>query len=95
MMIHNGTAIHKAVIPTSLPGRTKFNLQWGSELLFFWTLSIFQYSKKLKNTTFRKLDVSVLRSGGGGRIPNQLGPLERANLNHWIDSVAETRSFIF
>jgi hypothetical protein len=53
-----------------------------SELLSFWTLSIVQYSKKLENTTFRKLDVSVLRSGGE-RTPCQLGPLERANLNHW------------
>jgi hypothetical protein len=51
-------------------------------ILTFWTLSIVQYSKKLKKT-FRKLDVSVLR-WGGGRTPSQFGPLERANLNHWF-----------
>jgi hypothetical protein len=52
-----------------------------AELLSFWTLSIVQYSKKLKNTTFRKLD--LFPSSGRGGTPNQLGPLERANLNHW------------
>jgi hypothetical protein len=57
-----------------------------SELLGFWTLSIVQYSKKAKNTTFRKLD--LLRSSGeakegegGVREPTQLGPLQRASLN--------------
>jgi hypothetical protein len=53
-----------------------------SELLSFWTLSIVQYSKKLENTTFWKLDLFP-SSGRGGRTPSQLGPLERANLNHW------------
>jgi hypothetical protein len=52
-----------------------------SELLSFWTLSIVQYSKKLKSTTFRKLDLFP-SSGHRGKTPNQLGPLERANLNH-------------
>jgi hypothetical protein len=33
------------------------NIIYHSELLSFWTLSIVQYSKKLKNTTFRKLDL--------------------------------------
>jgi hypothetical protein len=28
-----------------------------SELLSFWTFSIVQYSKKLENTTFRRLDL--------------------------------------
>jgi hypothetical protein len=37
---------------------------------------------KLENTTFRKLDVFP-SSGEGEKIPTQLGPLERANLNHW------------
>lgn len=37
-----------------------------SGLLDFWTLSIIQYSKKtLKNTTFQKTDLSVLRWGSG------------------------------
>jgi hypothetical protein len=54
-----------------------------SELIGFWTLPIVQYSKILK---IRELNVSetgsvsVLRSGGEGLVPSQLGPLERANL---------------
>jgi hypothetical protein len=35
-----------------------------------------------KNTEFRKLDL-FLSSGEEGRTPTLLGPLERANLNHW------------
>jgi hypothetical protein len=31
---------------------------------------------------FRKLDLFP-SSGQGGKTPSQLGPLERANLNHW------------
>jgi hypothetical protein len=37
-------------------------------------------SELLSNTTFRKLDVSVLSRGGGG-TPRPLGPVERANLS--------------
>jgi hypothetical protein len=51
-----------------------------SELIGFWPLSIVRYSKKLENTAFRKLDISS--SGQGEKTPSQLGPLERANLNH-------------
>jgi hypothetical protein len=50
-----------------------------SELLSFWTSSIVQYSK---NATFRKLDLFP-STGQEGKTPSQLGPLERANLNHW------------
>jgi hypothetical protein len=53
---------------------------WHSELLSFWTLSIVRYSKKLKNTTFRKLDLFPSPGQGGGETPSQLGPLERGNL---------------
>jgi hypothetical protein len=36
-----------------------------------------------KNTTFRKLDLFPSSDEGGGEnTPAQLGPLERANLNH-------------
>jgi hypothetical protein len=53
------------------------------ELLSFWTLSIAQYSKKIReHNVLETGSVSVLRSGGE-RTPSQLGPLERANLNHW------------
>jgi hypothetical protein len=42
-------------------GMTLNDVGGSSELLRFWTSSIVQYSKKLENTTLRKLDVSVLR----------------------------------
>jgi hypothetical protein len=38
--------------------------------------------QKLENTAFRKLDL-FSSSGKGGKSPTQLGPLERANMNHW------------
>jgi hypothetical protein len=37
---------------------------------------------KLETTMFRKQDL-FLSSGGGRKTPTLLGPLERANLNHW------------
>jgi hypothetical protein len=40
----------------------------------------------LENTKFRKLDLFP-SSGEGGKTPTQLGPLERANLNHWTTPV--------
>jgi hypothetical protein len=39
-----------------------------SELISFWTLSIVQYSKKLENTTFRKLDLFPSSGHGGGNV---------------------------
>jgi hypothetical protein len=32
---------------------------------------------------FRKLDMFPSLGEGGKKTPTQLGPLERANLNHW------------
>jgi hypothetical protein len=52
-----------------------------TELLGFWTLFIIQYSKKLENTMFQKLDLFL--SSGERETPTLLGPLERANINHW------------
>jgi hypothetical protein len=37
-----------------------------SELLGFWTSSIVQYSKKIENTTFRKLDLFLSSGEGAG-----------------------------
>jgi hypothetical protein len=67
------------------------NMPQFSEFLSFWTLSIVQYSKKFENTTFRKLDLFP-SSGQGGKTPSQLGPLERANLNHWTTQVKNTKA---
>jgi hypothetical protein len=39
-----------------------------SELLSFWTLSIVQYSNKLENTTFRKLDLFPSSGQGEGKL---------------------------
>jgi hypothetical protein len=44
---------------------------------------LFPSSDITKNTTFRKLDLFPSSGEGGEKTPTQLGPLERANLNHW------------
>jgi hypothetical protein len=38
---------------------------------------------------FRKLDLFPSSSEGGVKTPTQLGPLERANLNHWTTPESE------
>jgi hypothetical protein len=53
----------------------------------FWTLSIVRKSKKLDNTTFRKLDLLPSSGEGGRGTPTLLGPLDRANFNHWTNVV--------
>jgi hypothetical protein len=57
----------------------------------FWTLSIVRKSKILDNTTFRKLDLLPSSGEGGGETPTVLGPLDRANLNHWNESWLDSR----
>jgi hypothetical protein len=42
--------------------------------------------------TFQKLDPFPY-SDEGGKTPTQLGPLERANLNHWTTPVRFTQLF--
>jgi hypothetical protein len=53
----------------------------------FWTLSIVLYvvDKKSHNVS-ETGSVSVLRWMGQDN-PTQLSPLERANLNHWIETL--------
>jgi hypothetical protein len=53
----------------------------------YWVFDFFQRPVfwRLEHTTFRKLDLFP-SSGEGGRghlLSWELGPLERANLNHW------------
>jgi hypothetical protein len=50
----------------------------------FWTQYSAQNSKKLENTTFRKLNVSP-SSGEGMETPTVLGLLVRENLIQWIE----------
>jgi hypothetical protein len=54
-----------------------------SEILGFWTLSVIWYSKKLENTTFRKLDLFL--SSGDGADTQSVGSRTKANLSHWIE----------
>jgi hypothetical protein len=57
----------------------------------YWVFGLYPSSGILEN---RKHDVSetgpVSVLGEGEKTPTQLGPLERANLNHWITSVRFT-----
>jgi hypothetical protein len=50
------------------------------------------YSKKFENTAFKKLDLFPSSGQGEGLVPSQLGPLERANLNHWTTQVKNTKA---
>jgi hypothetical protein len=51
----------------------------------YWGFGLFISSGvfRSRNTTFRKLDLSASSGEGGEETSIQLGPLERANLNHW------------
>jgi hypothetical protein len=50
----------------------------------YWVFGLFPSSGIVESTTFRKLDLFLSSGEGGGeKTPTQLGPLERANLNHW------------
>jgi hypothetical protein len=51
-----------------------------------WVFGLCPSSGILKNTTFRKLDLFP-SAGKGWETPALLGPLERANLNHWSSIV--------
>jgi hypothetical protein len=46
-------------------------------------LSLVRKCKELENKTFRELDVFP-SSSQGRETPTLLGPVERANLDHWI-----------
>jgi hypothetical protein len=65
---------------------------WFSGLLGFWILSIVRYSKKQKNTRFGNW-ICFRPQVRGQETPTQLGPLERASLNHWtMDKVQKPSS---
>jgi hypothetical protein len=49
--------------------------------------------RKLENTTFLKLD-QFPSSGERGRTPAQLGPIERASLDHWRTPVRLTTAVV-
>jgi hypothetical protein len=51
---------------------------------------VFRYSKKLENTTIRKLDLFL--PTGRGKTPTLLDPSERASLGHWTTYVRITRA---
>jgi hypothetical protein len=59
---------------------------YSTELLgLFWTLSIVLYVEDIKYHNVSETgSVSVLRWMGQDK-PTQLGPLERASLNHWTN----------
>jgi hypothetical protein len=51
----------------------------------YWVFGLYTSSGILENMTFRKLDLFLSSGEGGGEDTSQLGPLERANLNYWIE----------
>jgi hypothetical protein len=57
-----------------------------------WVFGLYPSSRKLENTMFRKLD-PFPSSGEWEETSTQLGPLERANLNHWTTPVRFTQLF--
>jgi hypothetical protein len=66
----------------------------GRKLQNYWIFGPFPSSGILEKTTFRKLDLFP-SSGEGGGEDTQLGPLERANLNHWSPSPEEGKRSCF
>jgi hypothetical protein len=61
----------------------------------FWVSGLNPTSGVWRNTTFRKLDLFPYsgKRGWGKKTPTHLGPLERANLNHWTTAVWFTQLF--
>jgi hypothetical protein len=53
-----------------------------------WSLSIVRYRKKVENTTFRNW--ICFRPQVTGEALVMFGPVERANLGHWIIHVSIT-----
>jgi hypothetical protein len=64
---------------------------YNTELLGFWTFSIVRYSRDNKTRCFGNW--ICFRPQVRGKTPTQLGPLERANLNHWTTPVRYTQLF--
>jgi hypothetical protein len=64
---------------------TVVTMVYNTELMSFQTSSIVQILKnyKIKHYVLETGSVSILR---WGETPTLLGPLERANLNHWTQS---------
>jgi hypothetical protein len=68
--------------------------QEGIKTILYRTIGLMDFihrpvykSRKQKNTTFRRLDLSP-SSGVWDKIkPTQLGPIEGAGLNHWTNLV--------
>jgi hypothetical protein len=74
----------------------KENLATKAELrITGWVFGLFRSSGILenRNRTFRKLDLFRSLGEGEGKTPTQLGPLERANLNHWTTPLRFTQLF--
>jgi hypothetical protein len=57
-----------------------------------WVSRLCPSSGKLGNTAFRKLALLPSSGEGGGKVSTLLGPLESANLNHWINYVRYTKA---
>jgi hypothetical protein len=60
-----------------------------SELLGFWNLSIFQYSKKKNTREHNVSETGYFCPQVRGETP-PLDPLERANFNHWTTYISIT-----
>jgi hypothetical protein len=59
---------------------------YNTELLGFWTFSIVRYSREQKTRRFGNW-IFFRPQVTGKKTPTRLGPLERANLNHWTTPV--------
>jgi hypothetical protein len=63
-----------------------YNVEWvirqDTELLGFWAFSIVRNSREYKTRRFGNW-ICFRPQVKGEKTPTQLGPLERANLNHW------------
>jgi hypothetical protein len=68
-----------------------------SQLLGFWTLSIIWNYRYRKTQRFENWICFRPQVRRWGETPTLLGPLKRANLNHWVtetDPVSETSCFL-
>jgi hypothetical protein len=88
--------VRNSVMATGAPAETHSEHLLDASLITaqnYWAFGLSPLSGVLgsRNMTFQKLDLFPSSGEDGQKIPAQLGPSERVNLNHWTTPVRVTQ----